>query len=103
MTTTLAHPFRLTAAGSLATTGEGTGGHAAQLAGHALATTVGERPLAPGFGLPDLTGGTVDAGQVAATLAACTPELAVDAITVTQTPDGHVAITAAVDWTQEDL
>ena len=103
MSITLAHPFRLTASGSLATIAEGSAAHAAQLAGHTLSTTVGERPLAPGFGLPDLAGGSVDAGQVAGALAACTPELAVDAITVTQTPDGHVDITVAVDWTQEDL
>lgn len=102
MSVTMAHPFRLTAAGTIATVTEGSGTHAAQLAGHALSATAGERPLAPGFGLADLAGGPVDAGQVAATLAACTPELAVDAITVSQTPDGLVDITVSVDWTQED-
>lgn len=100
--TTLSHPFRLSSDGTLATLTDGSAAHAGQLAGHVLSTTVGERPLAPGFGLVDPAGGQVDAALVAATLTACTPELAVDAITVSQTPDGLVDITVAVDWTQED-
>lgn len=96
---TLAHPFRLVpAAGSIATLPPGSSAHAAQLAGHALSCVPGERGLAPGFGLAEQAGGQVDPGAVQAVLAACTPELAVDAVTVTDAGDGQVDITVTVSW-----
>lgn len=95
---TLAHPFRLTSAGSVVTIPAGSAAHAAQLAGHVLSTCPGERGLAAAFGLPEQTGGQVDPGQVQSALAACTPELNVDSVTVTATADGHVDVTVTVDW-----
>lgn len=96
---TLAHPFRITAAnGRAATVDPGSPGHAAQLAGHVLSCTPGQRGLAPMFGLPEQIGGQVDPAQVQAALLTCAPELAVDAVTVTAAADGQVEVSVTVAW-----
>jgi phage baseplate assembly protein W len=98
VSSTLTHPFRITAQRRAATMPLGGAAHAAQLAGHVLSTTPGERGLAPEFGLPDPTGGQIDPAQIAAALTLCAPELDVEALTVTQTADGQVDVTVTVDW-----
>lgn len=98
MSSTLAHPFRITAQRRAATVALGGAAHAAQLAGHVLSTVSGERGLAPGFGLPNLAGGQVDAAQISAALTLCAPELDVEALTVAQAADGQVAVSVTVDW-----
>lgn len=94
----LAHPFRLVA-GKAATLPPGSPEHAAQLAGHVLSATPGERGLAPAFGLPEQAGGQVDPAHILAALALCAPDLAVSDVTVTAAPDGQVDVTVAVTWT----
>ena len=101
--TTLAHPFRVAADGSIAILAAGSGSHAAQLARHVLSTVPGERPLAPRFGLPDAAGtGRFDTTGIVTALATCTPELDSSAITATQTPDGYVDVNVTVGWAEED-
>lgn len=95
---TLAHPFRLTTAGTAATLTPGSPEHAAQLAGHVVSTQPGQRGLAPAFGLPDPAGGPLDPSQVSAALALCAPDLDIIDVTVAPTPDGHVGVTITVDW-----
>ena len=98
----IAHPFRLVS-GRIAPQVQGSAAHAAQLAGHVLSTTPGERPLAPGFGLPEQQGGVVDKATVTGALRLCAPDLAVQAVDIAQTtPDGFVDIRVTVTWDQED-
>lgn len=96
---TLAHPYRTTSAGTAAVLQPGSPGHAAQLAGHVLSTTPGERGLAPQFGLPDPAGGPLDQGAIRAALRVCAPDLDVTAVQITTSPaDGMTDVTISVDW-----
>jgi hypothetical protein len=95
---TLAHPYRLTPGGTAATVAPGSARHAAQLAGHVLSTSPGERGLAPQFGLPDPAGGPLDESVIAATIAVCTPDLDVRGITLTDRGDGTIDVTITVTW-----
>ncbi len=95
---TLAHPFRLTPTGAAATLTPGSPHHAATLAGHVLSTGIGERGLAPRFGLPDPAGAPLDPAMITATLATCAPDLDVSAVTVTGTGTGQASVTLTVDW-----
>lgn len=98
----LSHPFRLTAAGSAATVAQGTPAHAAQLAGHVVSVTPGERGLAPLFGLTPQAGGLVDPGAVVAAITTCAPDLRVLGVTVTDALDGQVDIGLSVDFDEGD-
>lgn len=98
MSSTLAHPFRITGQRRAATLTLGGAAHAAQLAGRVLSTTPGERGLAPEFGLPDPTGGQVDPAQISAALGLCAPELDVEALSVAPAADGQVDVSVTVDW-----
>lgn len=98
----LAHPFRVSPGGGIATVAPGSAALAAQLAGHVLSTVPGERGLAPLFGLPDPTAIPVSPAGVQAALAVCAPELAVTAIDISANSTSGVNITATVDWNQED-
>lgn len=100
MSTTLSHPFRLDANGQVATVPEGSPRHAAELAGHVLACIVGERPLAPDYGMPDPSGIGMDSATVAAIVSTCEPELEVTGVTVTDDNAGGSTISVAVNWTQ---
>ena len=56
MSTTLAHPFRLDSAGSAAIIPQGGKRHAVEVVRHIVSCRVGERPLAPVWGLADQIG-----------------------------------------------
>lgn len=49
----IAHPFRLTPAGRAATVAQDSDRHHAELIAALAQTELGERPLAPGFGVTD--------------------------------------------------
>jgi phage baseplate assembly protein W len=98
VSSTLAHPFRITGQRRAATVTLGSAAHAAQLAGHVLSTTPGERGLAPEFGLVDPAGGLVDPAQISAAMSLCAPELDVESLTVAQAADGLVDVSVTVDW-----
>ena len=98
----ISHPFRLVS-GRIASFPQGSATHASQLAGHVLSTTPGERPLAPGFGLPDLSGSVTDPATVTGVLRVCAPDLAVQAVSITPaSASGFVDIAVTVTWDQED-
>lgn len=72
-----AHPLRIDAGGSFATVEQGGTAQAGQLAKAVVATFVGERPLAPDFGIPDPTGKGVGADSIIAAMGICEPDLEV--------------------------
>jgi hypothetical protein len=51
----LSHPFRVTGAGRAATVSQESDEAAAEGLGRLILTRIGERPLVPGYGIPDPT------------------------------------------------
>lgn len=90
----IAFPIRLNGAGSLAVVGDDSSTAATQLAHAVVSTRVGERPLAPAYGIPDPTDGA-DPGVIAALVALCEPEL-----TVTNVRTGDSRVEVDVEWSQ---
>jgi hypothetical protein len=73
----LSHPFRIAGNGVVATVEQTSDqGYAEQLAVLIL-TEIGERPLAPGFGITDPTFSTLDPADIAAGLTAYGPDIRV--------------------------
>lgn len=97
---TLSHPFRLVA-GHAALLEPGSAEHASQLAGHVLATELGERPLAPLLGLRDPAGSVVDSNRVYSALNTGAPELVAQSVNVSAGPDGYVDVAVTVEWGEE--
>jgi hypothetical protein len=102
MSVTLAHPFRLDAAGSAVTVEQGSPRHAAEMCGHVVACVAGERPLAPLWGLLDPSGTAVTADEITATVTYCEPGLLVDRCEVTIDADGTCQIDIDVDFADTD-
>lgn len=98
MSGTLSHPFRIDGTGAIATAAEGSARQAAELAGHVAATVLGERPLAPDYGMPDLAGAEVNPALVAALITQCEPELNVDGVDVVLSPAGVLNLHIDVSW-----
>ena len=73
----IAHPFRLDSSGAVVTIPDETERYAAQLAGVVAATTVGERPLAPTYGMLDPTATPLSLSVIAATINNCEPDVTV--------------------------
>lgn len=74
-------PFRLTAAGTVATVDQDSDqAHAEQIA-VLCATVTGERPMIPGYGLPDPAFNGIKAGAVAAQVAAYGPPVTIQSVT----------------------
>lgn len=97
---TISHPIRLDSAGALVTIEEGSERQAAELAGVVVATTAGERGLAPGYGLPDPVGTGVSAGIVAAAVVRCEPDLTVTAATASGDETGQTTVALSVTWAE---
>lgn len=97
-----AHPLRLDGSGGIATVEQGSLAEAAQSALAVAATPLGERPLAPQFGLPDPVGAGVDADTLTAAIGISEPDLLVTEVFITG-PDvnGLQTVTVQVAW-QED-
>lgn len=91
----LAHPFRLDGSGAVATVEQGSLIHAAQLAQAVVATVVGERELAPDFGIPDPTGRGVSVEGIVAAIGICEPDLTVVSVEVDGGEQQDVSITVA--------
>lgn len=92
----ISHPFRLDSAGNVVTIDAGSPRQAAELAGHVVACQVGERPLAPAYGLPDPSGQELDAAVVEAAVQLCEPDLTVTSASVSP-PDATGRVTVAVN------
>lgn len=98
MSETLRHPFRLDSAGSVATVKQGTAAHAAEVTQHVIACRVGERPLAPLWGLSDPLGDGVDELDVRSALEYCEPDIDVISVTVDTSPAGTADIVVDATW-----
>lgn len=78
----LSHPFRLAINGTIATVEQQSeAADTEQLAIVAL-TVLGERPLAPGFGISDPTYATVEPGEVVASAAVYGPAVTIRTIDI---------------------
>ena len=97
MSTTLAHPFRLDSAGSAAIIPQGGKRHAVEVVRHIVSCRVGERPLAPVWGLADPLADGVDGADIRAAIDLCEPDIVVSGVTLTQstTQDLDIVIDAA--------
>lgn len=73
----IAHPFRLDNSGAIVTIDDASDRYAAQLAGSVAATTTGERPLAPTYGMLDPTATQLSLSVIAATINNCEPDVTV--------------------------
>ena len=98
MSVTLRHPFRLDAAGAVATIPQGGERHALEVVRHIVSCRVGERPLAPEWGLDDPLADGVDEGDVRAAIDLCEPDVAVTNVTITPRDDEGVDIVVDAVW-----
>ena len=88
----LAFPFRVAPNGSAATVEADTDDAYAQELAILLGTRLGERPLAPEYGVDDATFGELDEAQVVAAVEAFMPDTAVRVLDVeTDYPDDRTA------------
>lgn len=93
MARVLAHPFRITTAGTVATIDDATDEADAQAIAVLVSTRQGERPLVPLFGVPDPVFGDLTVADVAAGLATFGPPLIVDGIDYTPISDTVETVT----------
>lgn len=96
----ISHPMRRDSTGAVVTVDPHSRSAAAQLALHVIACAHGERPLAPGYGLPDPLASGVSEGGLRAALAICEPEIDLVRVDVTATDPGRVAVRVDVEWSE---
>ena len=96
-----AHPLRLDNAGAIATVEQGSAVHAQQLTIAIVSTHLGERPLAPDFGVMDPVGVGVSAAEAAAAVALGEPDLEVIGVTVSPTVESRQPVQVSVRWIEE--
>lgn len=89
----LAHPFRLTPAGVVVTHDDSSDEADAQAIAVLISTRIGERPLAPDYGVDDPVGGRLEIAEVAAGLAAYGPPLTITDVTIEPVDDRTEDIT----------
>lgn len=87
MSATLAHPFRLDSAGSAAVIPQSGERHAVEIVRHIVACRIGERPLAPVWGISDPVAGGVDEADIRAAVSRCEPDIVISGVTLT--PEGN--------------
>ena len=98
----LAHPLRLDGDGRFATVEQGSALQAQQLALAIVFTTVGERALAPDFGIFDPVAVGVSKAEVTAAVGLCEPDLAVVDVTTAQR-GGRQWVDVTVAWDEEEV
>lgn len=96
----ISHPMRLDSAGAVVTVEDDSPRAAAEIAGHVVSCLVGERPLAPGYGVPDPQSG-VNAEVIAAAITVCEPEVVATAVQVSAAGPGRVRVQVDVEWSQQ--
>ena len=96
--TTLAHPFRIDAAGRAVTLEQGSARHAAECCGHIVSCEAGERSLAPLWGLIDPVGTRINPDEIRAVIGYAEPAL----LEVTESNDNTAAVAIDVDWSDTD-
>jgi phage baseplate assembly protein W len=90
-------PFRLAANGTVATVTQGSDQANAEQIGVLLSTIQGERPMVPGFGLPDPTFVGIKAGVIAAQVAMWVPGVTVGNVTMAVASSAETDITVSFD------
>lgn len=98
MSITLAHPFRLDSAGSARTIAQATPAHAVEVVHHVVGCRVGERPLAPLWGIADPLADGVDADDVRSAVDYCEPEVQLTYVDIVTRPDGTADIVVDAIW-----
>lgn len=79
----LSHPFRLDPNGQIVTVTQGTDQENAERLAVLIQTIQGERPLSPGFGIPDPAFSGLRAGVVTAQVAKYGPAVKIESVTST--------------------
>lgn len=97
----ISHPMRLDSAGAVVSIPDDSARAAAELAGHVVSCLLGERPLAPIYGVQEAAMSGVSATVVASAIALCEPEITVTAISVTDTAMDRVRVQVDVEWSQQ--
>lgn len=100
MSTTLAHPFRFDSAGSAAVIRQGGQRHALEVVRHIVSCRVGERTLAPEWGIADPLADGIDEADIRAAVDLCEPDIVVSGVTLT--PAGNQTLDIVIDaaWRQ---
>lgn len=88
----LSYPFRLNPDGTVATVDQASDQANAEQIGVILQTIQGERPLQPGFGIPDPAFGGIQPGIVTAQVALYGPPVNVEAVDLTARTDTETDI-----------
>ena len=98
MSTTLAHPFRLDSAGGAAVIPQGGKRHALEIVRHVVSCRLGERPLAPDWGLADPLADGVDESDIRAAIDLCEPDIVVSGVTLTPRDGTDLDIVIDAAW-----
>jgi hypothetical protein len=92
MAQVLSYPFRVGPAGQIATVEQGTPQANGELIEVLVLTHIGERPLAPGFGVTDPLFGVIEPTEVAAGIGAYGPDVTLNEVSATQADSQTVRI-----------
>lgn len=95
----LSHPIRLDNDGAMVTMDDGSDRQAAELSGVIIATSTGERPLAPEYGLPDPSATGLTQEVVVAAVTRCEPDLAVTTASIEDGTDS-ATVSLSVTWAE---
>ncbi len=98
----LAHPFRLDGSGGVATVEQWSQAQAGQLVQGILSTIVGERPLAPAFGVDDPAGRGLGEDEIVAAVDLCEPDIEVLGVEVDGPASGVQTVEVAVAWRDDE-
>lgn len=95
-----AHPLRLDNAGAIATVDQGSLVQAQQLAIGIVSTFLGERQLAPDFGIFDPVAVGTSRAEIVAAVDLCEPDLTVTGVEIVQVEDTQ-QVSVTVAWDEE--
>jgi hypothetical protein len=95
----LSFPFRLTPTGSVATVERGSDAEIEEAIAVLVLTTIGERPMRPGFGVPDAAFGGLYVGDVQVGLDEHGPK-GVVVLGIETTPKNNTQAVADITWSR---
>ena len=98
----LAHPFRLDGSGSVASVEQWGTAQLQQLVAAIVSTSVGERPLAPLFGITDPAGRIVSADEVRAAVELCEPDIRVVSASASDPVLGVQSVRVEAVWADDE-
>ena len=93
-----AHPFKLDADGAVATVEQWSANQAQQVGVAIVSTRIGERPLAPLFGITDPIIAGVEYDQIAAAVDLCEPDLELVDATIDGPTNSRQVVALTVAW-----